>query len=153
MIETTSSILSGWESFYVIVGSSAAALTGLNFVVVALGADRGLLSQAGSQKASLAFSSPTIVHFCGVLLISAVLSAPWDDVSGMGWWVDLFGIAGLIYTAIVLARARSQTRYQPVLEDWIWHVTLPILAYGAVLVAGVLFRAHEENALFIIAGA
>lgn len=28
-----------WESFYVIVGSSAAALTGLQFVVIALGAE------------------------------------------------------------------------------------------------------------------
>ena len=28
-----------WENFYVIVGSSAAALTGLQFVVVTLGAE------------------------------------------------------------------------------------------------------------------
>jgi len=33
------SILAHWESFYVIVGSSAAALTGLMFVVITLIAD------------------------------------------------------------------------------------------------------------------
>ena len=37
-----------WESFYVIVGSSAAALTGLQFVVVALSADtEGLSTGSG----------------------------------------------------------------------------------------------------------
>src|SRR4051812_768692 len=32
----TNALLAAWESFYVIVGSSAAALTGLQFVVIAL---------------------------------------------------------------------------------------------------------------------
>ena len=40
-----------WESFYVIIGSSAAALTGLQFVVVALSADPGGLSQGLSAGA------------------------------------------------------------------------------------------------------
>jgi hypothetical protein len=33
------SVLADWESFYVIVGSSAGALTGLMFVVITLVAD------------------------------------------------------------------------------------------------------------------
>jgi len=33
-------LLSGWENFYVIVGSSAGALIGLQFVVVTLIAER-----------------------------------------------------------------------------------------------------------------
>lgn len=131
----TESLLSGWESFYVIVGSSAAALTGLNFVVVALGADRGFLSRPGSTKAS------------------AVLSAPWPDVAGLGRGMDLLGIAGLIYVGIVLLRARGQTAYDPVLEDWIWHVILPIAAYATFLVAGLIFRRDLEDALFVVAGA
>ena len=36
MTETVLAPLAGWESYYVIVGSSAAALTGLQFVVIAL---------------------------------------------------------------------------------------------------------------------
>ena len=34
MPETTSALFTAWESFYVIIGSSSAALTGLMFVVV-----------------------------------------------------------------------------------------------------------------------
>ena len=36
--------LAAWETFYVIVGSSSAALTGLQFVVIVLGADLHMLS-------------------------------------------------------------------------------------------------------------
>src|SRR5207245_4525121 len=59
--------LGAWESFYVIVGSSAAALTGLQFVVVVLGAEvRALRADTVG-----AFGTPTIVHLCAALLISA----------------------------------------------------------------------------------
>src|SRR5258707_6329339 len=60
-----------WESFYVIVGSSAAALTGLQFVVVALSAD-----SEGLSTGSDAFATPTVVHFCATLLIAAILCVP-----------------------------------------------------------------------------
>ncbi len=45
MEPTAVSPFSAWENFYVIVGSSAAALTGLQFVVVVLGAEA--VSSAG----------------------------------------------------------------------------------------------------------
>ena len=70
--------LAEWENFYVIVGSSGAALTGLQFVVIALVAE-------GRRRSSLheidAFGTPTIVHFCATLLVSAILSAPWQRLS------------------------------------------------------------------------
>ncbi|MCU1244653.1 MAG: hypothetical protein JWN02_563, partial [Acidobacteria bacterium] len=67
-----------WESFYVIVGSSAAALTGLQFVVIVLGAEINVFSESALR----AFGTPTIVHLCAALLTSAVLSAPWTGVLG-----------------------------------------------------------------------
>jgi hypothetical protein len=51
---------SEWESFYVIVGSSAGALIGLQFVVLTLLAER---PRPRLAEANAAFSSPTIVHF------------------------------------------------------------------------------------------
>lgn len=41
-----------WETFYVIVGSSAAALTGLMFVVIALSAERRKLAAEDSARAA-----------------------------------------------------------------------------------------------------
>jgi hypothetical protein len=43
--------LAAWESFYVIVGSSAAALTGLQFVVMALLAESQRRSSMGELSA------------------------------------------------------------------------------------------------------
>jgi len=59
--------LSGWENFYVIVGSSAGALIGLQFVVITLIANRPIAP--GQAQAGDAFATPNIVHFGTVLLL------------------------------------------------------------------------------------
>ena len=71
--------LAGWENFYVIVGSSAGALIGLQFVVITLIADKPIAR--GQSQAGDAFATPTIVHFGAVLLLAAVVSAPWHGVA------------------------------------------------------------------------
>lgn len=60
------------------------------------------------------------------------------------------GLVGLSYCFIVVRRARRQTGYTPVFEDWLWHAALPIVAYGSVLVAAILFVNHLQRVLFII---
>ena len=67
--------LAQWTSFYVIVGSSAGALIGLQFVVVTLIGEK---PPVGAAEAGAAFATPSVVHFCAALLLSAVLSAPWS---------------------------------------------------------------------------
>ena len=141
--------ISAWESYYVIVGSSAAALTGLQFVVITLIGER----QAGGALEVKAFGTPTVVHFCAALLISALLSAPWSGVRSAGTALLCIGVAGLVYTAIVTRRARMSMRYKPVLEDWIWHVVLPFVAYGVVLVCGIELPRVATGSLFGVAGA
>ncbi|HEY3112551.1 MAG TPA: hypothetical protein VGJ62_02585 [Gemmatimonadaceae bacterium] len=120
-----------WESFYVIVGSSAGALTGLQFVVMALIPDSP--TQAGEHEINT-FGTPTIVHFCIVLFISASLSAPWPGWSSVATVVWMSGTVGIVYTVIIIRRSRRTTLYKPVLEDWIWHSVLPLVAY--VLMVG-----------------
>jgi hypothetical protein len=58
-----------------------------------------------------------------------------------------------VYAAIVTVRARRQEGYKPVLEDWIFHSILPILAYGALLVAGAMMKRDVIDSLFGIAAA
>lgn len=142
--------MSEWETFYVIVGSSAAALTGLQFVVVALSASAGV---PGGAEAVDAFGTPTVVHFCAILLVAAFISTPRQTPATLGACLALAGTAGLIYAAIVMARARRQVGYQPVLEDWIWHVCLPIAGYVAILTAGLATPWHPVGALYFIAAA
>src|ERR1051325_7118118 len=87
--------LSGWENFYVIVGSSAGALIGLQFVVITLIADMPL--GPGAEQAGHAFATPTIVHFCAVLLLAAILSAPWHAALNAAALCGLLGLAGIVY--------------------------------------------------------
>lgn len=140
--------LSLWESFYVIVGSSAAALTGLQFVVIALVAESE--ARTGTREIA-AFGTPTVVHFCAVLLVSAILSAPWPALLGAAAAIEICGILGLIYVAIVTRRARRTIAYRPVLEDWIWHSVLPLLAYLTLIVAAIVLQRHHVPALFSVA--
>jgi hypothetical protein len=149
MQEALTSPLSAWESFYVIVGSSGAALTGLQFVVIALVAD---VRPRGSADTIDAFGTPTVVHFSAVLLIAATLSAPWPTLLGPDLILAATGIAGVVYAALVMRRARRQSGYQPVFEDWLWHVGLPLLSYLALVVAAITLQSHSIEALFITGG-
>jgi len=140
--------LAAWESFYIIVGSSAGALTGLQFVVMALIAES---NTHGSSPEIAAFGTPTILHFCAALLVSALLSAPWTTLSGPGIALAACGAAGVVYAGVVVRRARRQQGYRPVLEDWVWHAALPLLAYATLLVAGVILSRSPGAALSLIA--
>jgi len=149
--ETAHSSLGAWESFYVIVGSSAAALTGLQFVVITLVAEARRATGAGGSEID-AFATPTVVHFCAALLISVTLSAPWPGLLGPALFIATCGLVGVLYTALVLRRVSRQTSYQMVLEDWTWHVVLPLIAYVAQVAASLTLRAYAHRSLFVIAG-
>jgi energy-converting hydrogenase Eha subunit A len=148
--EITAPILTAWESYYVIVGSSGAALTGLMFVVVTLIRDS---RRRRSEQAIAAFSTPTILHFGAALLISAVLSAPWRSLAAVGLTIGLIGAVGIAYIAIVFARMRTLSEYTAVLEDWIWHLVLPLIAYVTFVVTAFPLARHPEPSLFGVAGA
>ena len=141
-------LLARWESYYVIVGSSAAALTGLQFVVIALVADTPGL---GAEESVAAFGTPTVVHFCLSLFLAALLSAPWTSLTPVTWLLLAAGLAGILYTLVVVRRARRQTTYRPVAEDWIWHAILPMITYGILIGAGLGLARGAESALFLVA--
>ena len=139
---------SEWESFYVIIGSSAAALTGLQFVVIALVADK----EAPSTTHEIdAFATPTIVHFCVVLFLSGVLTSPWHGLAAPALLLGVCSLAGLLYSALVLRRARRQTAYHLVFEDWLFFILLPLLTYGILAASAWTLAAHPEPALFGVA--
>jgi len=154
MEEAARSPLIAWESFYVIVGSSGAALTGLQFVVIALIADArtqgGARARQSNDQSIAAFGTPTIVHFCSVLLVSAILSAPWHGLSSVALTLGVCGLVGVMYGVIVVRRARRQSGYRPVWEDWLWHAVLPLIAYGLILISAIALRNYPQRALFVI---
>ena len=151
MAETAPFTREAWESFYVIVGSSAGALTGLQFVVLTLVSEGDMLR--GSGETMSAFASPNVVHFCAALLVSAIFSAPWQGLGPPGIAIAVAGACGFVYSIAVLRRAMRQRDYRPVLEDWIWHAALPMIAYAALVHAGIRLSWVSSDALYIVGGA
>jgi hypothetical protein len=134
-----------WETFYVIVGASAGALIGLQFVVLALIAEGP--SVRGAAETSSAFLTPTIVHFAAALLLSALASVPWQTISPSALIWGLTGLGGLAYTAIVVRRMRQQSAYTPQFEDWLFHVLLPIAVYAILVLAAIAAPHYTREAL------
>ena len=76
---------------------------------------------------------------------------PWHTLPPAGLVVVAIGLAGLVYSGVVIRRAHRQTGYTPVLEDWIWHTMLPPLAYFAMVAGGAFLSAWVDVPLFVIA--
>ena len=139
-----------WQNFYVITGTAAATLTGLMFVAMTLTAR---VRNRKSNETLGTFASPTVVHFCTVLLVAAILSAPWQALWNASLLLGLTGFGGVTYAVIVVLRARRQSDYQLVLEDWLWYTAFPIVSYIAFFVAAILLPVNPAPALFVIAAA
>jgi hypothetical protein len=148
MPEAATLPLAEWESFYIIVGGSAAALSGLMFVVIAVVADAG--PRAATPLGIAGFVTPTIINFCAALLISAILSAPWPGHHLVQLSMALVGLGGIIYTIAVWRRVRVVTTYTMVFEDWAWHVILPLVAYAVTLVSALAVEHETVLAMFLI---
>ncbi len=151
MDNTTITALSGWESFYVVVGSSTGALIGLQFVVMTLVSDKR--RQIATEGSVGAFGTPTVVHLSGALVLSAAMSAPWHSLIWLSVFVGACGLWGLVYGAIVIRRARSQTAYTPVWQDWLWYAALPCAVYAVLGVTAVFVRTDTRGSLFLVAAA
>jgi hypothetical protein len=143
--------LQGWENFYVIVGSSAGALIGLQFVVMTLISDVPIVGNAA--QAGGAFGTPNVVHFGAVLLLSAVVSAPWQGIGIVAVLWGLMGLSGMVYAVIVARRMRSQTAYRAVLEDWLFHLLLPLGAYASLAGSACAAHTNARPALFVVGAA
>jgi len=139
--------LAEWDSFYVIVGSSAGALIGLQFVVMTLIAERPSLRVA---EAGAAFGTPTIVHFGTALLVSAVVRAPWPAIMPLAILLGLIGLCGAAYVVIIVRQIRRQSVYRPEFEDWLFHAVLPLAAYALLALSAFAAFRFTREALFAV---
>jgi hypothetical protein len=146
------SFLSDWQNFYTIMGTAAATLTGLMFVVTTLIA--GIDTHMSTLNAGVsAFNTPTVVHFCAVLLMAGILSAPWQTFSSPGLLLGLLGLGMEFYLIIVLRRMRRMPNYQSTLEDWLWYMAFPLLAHVLLIIAAFVLPENPAPALYIVSSA
>ena len=144
------STLADWQNFYVITGSAAAGLMGLTFVVIALAAGQGRVTTSGLR----AFVTPTIVHFGTVLALAGFLAVPRQNALSLTLGFGALGAAGLIYGGrIGWNMSHIGGEYVPVGEDWLWHVALPTVVYGSLLVLAIFTQTRGEKCLYGVAAA
>ena len=134
------SLFAPWETFYVIVGSSGGALTGLLFVVVALVADK---RTPATDRGLSAFTTPSIFHFVLVMAIAALVTMPRHG---------LMSLSVLLGGCAAVGASPGEVRRGPV-EDWVFHGVAPGLCYAGLLVAAITLRPETELALYLIASA
>jgi len=136
---------SAWESFYVIIGSSAAALTVCKFVVVVLGAEARSIGAGGRR-----FGTSTVVHFCAVLLMSAILRRA--VACGLARRLSLaaVGVRESCTWRSVIRPGPPADALRTVLEDWLWHCVFPLIAYVTLLVAALALQQDPPMCLLWI---
>ena len=140
--------LAEWNNYYIIIGSAAAGLTGLTFVVIALAADARKANPGGLS----AYVAPTIIHFGSVLALSAFLCMPGHTLLSLSIGFGALGVFGVLFGYFV-ARGilRIAEFYAPVLEDWVWHVSGPEIAYGTLCIMALLVWHHAPFVLYGVA--
>ena len=136
-----------WESFYLIVGGAAGALIGLQFVVMTLIHTRAHVTD---PVVGHAFATPTIVHFCIALFLSALVRAPFQSMKSVAIIWGLVGLVGFFYCGLIGRRIREQKSYEPEFEDWLFHLLLPLAAYLLLVASAVAVLFEYHNTLFAV---
>jgi hypothetical protein len=114
----------------------------------------GIDQQNSTTNAGLsAFTTPTFVHFCAVLLVTAILSAPWPTASSVSLVLGLLGLAGVLYLILVMQLMRHMPTYHTPFKDWIWYFACPLLIYIVLLAAAIALPANPALVLYIISAA
>ena len=124
----------GWSNFFFLVGSAAAGLIGLMFVIVTLmaGAER-----SKALRAQALYMTPTIAHFGAVFAISAVSLAPGltlRETACLIAFLALLGFACAARAVIGFGRPRSGPDGPHWSDSWLY-ATLPAALYAALVVA------------------
>jgi hypothetical protein len=132
-----------------IMGTAAATLTGLMFVVTTLIA--GIDARLSILTAAVsAFNTPTVVQFGAVLVLAGILSAPWQTFASLSILLSLVGFGMVFYLMIVLRRMRRVPHYQSTLEDWLWYLIFPLLANVSLILAASLLSKNPSSALYVV---
>ena len=131
-----------WDSYYLLIGSAAAALIGLMFVVATLTAGR---DRTSAMRGASLYMTPTVFHFAVVVVVSAAVLAPglppaWDGIIvGAVAWI------GLVYAVVVTTRMlRGETTEVPHWTDvWCYGAVPAAIYLGLATTAVTIWSAPE----------
>jgi hypothetical protein len=138
-------LLERWANFYLITSAAAATLIGLLFVIITLGAERGV--KGGADKIRM-YLTPTTAYFASVLILAALLTFPNHTRLTAILCICCVGVGGLVYSASPLIR-RGRRDYEQL--DLIPYAVFPSAAYGLLAMGGVLLLHDPQRGLTLVA--
>jgi hypothetical protein len=140
----------GWSEYFFMIGSSAAALIGLMFVVVTLTAGR---DRAEVERGKHLYTSPIVWHLAVVLVLSggAIAPAMTPDLFGVAAAaLALLGLAAGLRSAVGIARRPGAPEAAGF--DMFWYGVAPAIVYAGLAMASLAMLRHEPWAAAAIAG-
>ncbi len=138
-------MLYDWNNFYYLIGSAAAGLIGLLFVVVTLTAG---FERSQAMHGSSFYMTPTVVNFAVVLSISAAALAPGLSTSTTAilfGLVALVGLAAATRACVGIGRPREGMP-PPHWSDFWCYGAAPMAIYAAFVIACIVLLAGASGA-------
>lgn len=138
-----------WHDFYMLIGTASATLVGLMFVAASVGT--GVFTHE-RQVGLRTFLSPTVVAFSVVLAASLIAVLPVFNWRVPGFLLVGIGLLGVVYSWLVWRRMiRGGIANSIDLEDRIWYIVIPAVAYLVLAMAGVALGIETEAACVFLA--
>jgi len=118
-------MLEGWSEFYLMVGSSAAALIGLLFVVATLTAD---IEERRALRGQQLFMTPTVFHFAAIFIISALGTVEHMAAETIAIVAAAAALLGFLYMLRCLAEMMKPNATEH-WSDSIFYGVIPLAGY------------------------
>jgi hypothetical protein len=140
-------VFAGWTDFYFLLGSSAAGLIGLLFVVVTLTAGS---QNPNTERGRHLFMTPVVFHFAVVLTISALCTSEQMGSQPLAFVIGAASLIGLCY----MGNGAIQLRNPKVTQHWtdFWYYgALPLMGYALMLVSAIAVGMRADWASMALA--
>jgi len=141
-------MLDNWHEFYALLGTAAAALLSLLFVVASIGANALTADSAGATRT---FMSPVAFHYANVLFLGLVALIPTQTWESFGLTLGVAAAGSLVYSTIILVRVLRDSRAD--MADNLAYGAVPAVCYAAGLIASILILKQSDAGLEVLAGA
>ena len=124
-------MIESWSNFYLLIGSAAAALIGLLFVVTTLTAGR---DRSSVERGTRLFTSPIVFHLALIVVLSGAAMAPTLSAKAFG----LIGAVGAAVGAVAAVRIATGIHRAPpgLTVEWFdtgWYGIAPAALYLLLL--------------------
>ena len=133
-MEAAHTPLERWHEFYLLIGTSAAALVALLFVAVSVGT--GFITPERSHG-TRTYISPVAVHFVSVLVVSAIALVPSHTRISLALIIGAGAVGMMVCSVYVLIRVLKGESQEIV--DWLGYGVAPLICYAGLLAAAILF--------------